>query len=163
MLYKSEYDIDLSICENNAYGNPTGRFSHLHVEWPHEPEREICLQLEADNWFVGGEPIWTNDRLIQVCGYSFKYAHRVPMVGNCYWNLYRLPNYYAIGLINVLLRSRLFSLEEGYSDLYDAHRAGRALTMADFDYKDYPAWQHTGEGFHIHGPKQIDLFDATNP
>ena len=145
--------MQLSLAENDQQGHFSDKLTNVEVI--HPQDGETCLKLEYPGWYVEeiGAPIERNDRIIQVHGYRFKFISRHEWVGNWCWNQYWMPASYACGLINVLLRSRQWSIEEAYTELFDKWKRGELFTPRDFGF-DFDLTQ----GFHIHS-EPLGLFD----
>lgn len=125
-------NIIVSISENNNQGNAQGFASHIDFSLP---DGETFLRLECLFW---NDPpkCFTNNRIIEMYDVRIKHCGRKEWAGNMLWNAYHVPCNYALGLINLLLRSREWQWSEGWEQLSDRISSGQMITGRDLDLEE---------------------------
>ena len=121
-----EMNIDLLLCINNLRGRPTGAISILDVFINHD----LVLGLESTYWpesacackrFPGG--LLIHERV-------FPYHTGGILIGNVFWDRVTVTVETANDLLNYLCDLKVFGVEEGRSDFFEAWQANRPLDLS---------------------------------
>lgn len=137
--------IDIMLCQNDDQGN-TGKVFMIDFQI----DMETCLRLETVDLL--GRDCFCNDRIIEIYGVRVKHSGCAEWVGNIHWNCYTVPADYAIGFMNLLLRSRDWSANEGWGVLFEKWHKGEEISGRDLDLTE------DVKGIVVN-PEQIPLFD----
>lgn len=125
--------ITISICENNNQGRRSGKAHHISID---SYSGESCLNLDAKDLFGGVRCFTDSGRIVEIHDNRFKFTHFTDWVGNISWNAYHFPPDYALGLINLLLRSRQWDISEGWAELIQKYERGELITGLDLELDD---------------------------
>jgi hypothetical protein len=139
--------ISVMLAENNGMGDPSGSVNMIDFSMPNG---ETFLRLET--YDLCGRNIWTNDRLIVMYGVRIKHSGCETWCGNMHWNCYKVPDYYAIGFINMLRRSKDWQWSEGWTSLTSKWDLNQDVTGHDIDLEE------NIEGIVVN-PDQLELFN----
>lgn len=127
--------IAIHICENNGYGNRSGKAHHISID---SYSGETCLQLDAKELFEGVQCLTDSRRIVEIHDNRFKFTAYTDWVGNIHWNSYQFSPDYALGLVNTLLRSKLWDISEGWLELIEKYERGELITGLDLELdEDY--------------------------
>jgi hypothetical protein len=121
-------DIYLNICQNDDMG----RLDKALMMDFSLANGETFLRIET----VDLEPreCLCTDWTIEMYGAIIKHdGSPVEWAGNIYWNLYKVPDYYALGLINVLMRAREWNCIEAWSEIFEKWEKGDAISGRDLE------------------------------
>lgn len=103
--------IQINLAENNELGKPRGRVVQIQIA----TGLHDIATLECNDFF-NGVPVLTNALgNISMYGYTVKTGPRHEWVGNIMWNQYDATVDYALGFLNLLLKSGQWSVSEGYT------------------------------------------------
>lgn len=123
----SSHNIHVNICQNDDMG----RLDKALMMDFSLPNGETFLRIET----IDLEPreCLCNDRIIEMYGVRVKHSGCTEWAGNIYWNLYHVPDYYAIGFINMLMRTREWSCIEGWSEIFEKWEKGEPVSGRDLE------------------------------
>lgn len=138
--------IQVHICQNDEMGRLDKAFM---IDFS-LPDGETFLRLETND--MQGRECLCNDRIIEMYGVRIKHSGCHEWVGNIHWNLYKVPDYYAIGLINLLMLTREWSWIEGWSDLMTKWDTGEPIRGKDLELDEDVEGQ-------VVNPDQLKIFE----
>lgn len=143
-------NIDVNICQNDDMG----RLAKAMMMDFSFPDGETFLRIETVD--LQPRECLCNDRIIEMHGVRIKHSGCTEWAGNIYWNLYKVPDYYAIGFINMLMRTREWSWTEGWNEVVKKWDAGDQIRGRDLEL------QEDIEGMVVN-PDQLAVFKQVNP
>jgi len=120
-------NIQVSLCQNDSNGDITNEVFMITVE----AHGELIATFETIDMMP--RKCKTNDRIIEFENGVVKHSGRSMWAGNMHWNQYSLPDYYALGLIQLLQLSKEWSCTEAWETVYDKFHLGEVITGFDLD------------------------------
>ncbi len=120
--------ITIYLAENDDQGEPCGKVSGINFFIANE-----CAAFLEIPWIGQQEQIITTPRTIEIYGIIIRTFARGTWSGNMKWNSYETLPEFALGLINVLMRSNKWVLTGGWSDIDKKWSAKADITYSDFD------------------------------
>lgn len=121
-------DIQVNICQNDDMG----RLDKAIMMDFSLPDGETFLRIETVD--LQPRECLCTDWTIEMYGAIIKHnGSPIEWAGNIYWNLYKVPTYYALGFINVLMRSREWSCIEAWSEVFEKWENGWPLRGRDLE------------------------------
>lgn len=129
--------MNVMICENDNQGRKSGKVYQVGF---YAPDGEQMLLVEPLN--MEGEPInITVEWRIKICDRIFKCNPTQWWAGNMLWNEYEVPDNYALGLINTLRDSKKWTVNEAWTEIYEAWQKPNELAGELFELTDIrPYW-----------------------
>jgi hypothetical protein len=118
------------LCENDDNYNLTNNLEEIEIM----AEGDILLSLIPI--YDGPENHNSNKYQIKIYDKVFKVDRTGEFVGNIYWNSYRISMPYLLGLINHLMNSGKWQVEQGWSVLFDKFKKKEVITSKDFGYAE---------------------------
>jgi hypothetical protein len=126
--------ITISICENDDHGRRANKAWRIDVE----ASGDNAIAFIDKTLFKGVQCFTDSGRIVEIHGNRFKYSHSRDWVGNMKWNEYTFPPDYGLGLINLLIRSKEWDIEEGWTDIIEKINRGELITGKDLELdEDY--------------------------
>ena len=120
--------IRLLLCQNDDNGNLSRTIWQASVD----VFGDHCMTLEPVSFMDYAVVDYQNDRILEVYGSVVKFSSMVQYAGNIKWNMYLMPEYYAIGFIQTLQRSKKWTCTDGWTELYKKFNSGFEITGKDF-------------------------------
>lgn len=118
--------ISLLLCVNNKYGNVRHWCESINVEL----DGDLLMELACNVPFVDlGGYISLNGKLMQHHGIR-------EMVGNVFWNAYRIDARQLVDLLNSLKQDAFISITSGEVNLFRKWDSDEPYTLSDFGYDD---------------------------
>lgn len=136
-------NILICICENDDHGNRSGKAVkvtvHVAGDLPISFEAKNMLEMDENENFIGGATCFTDSgRVVEIHGNRFKFNTSQDWVGNMHWNGYHFPPDYGLGLINMLIRSNEWDIEQAWEDIINKIGRGELITGTDLELdEDY--------------------------
>lgn len=138
--------IEISFAENDSHGDRSGFVNAIDFNL----NGDNFMQLETTD--MCGRKIWTNDRLIVMYDVRIKHNGFQTWTGNMAWNTYRVPDYYAIGFINMLRLTHDWQCIQAWSS-HIMNKWDRGEDISGFDLDLDEDVQGT-----VVNPDQLEMF-----
>lgn len=139
--------IDVCICQNDEMGRLD---KAMMMDFSSPVDGETFLRIETVD--LQPRECLCNDRIIEMYGVRIKHSGCSEWVGNIHWNLYKVPDYYAIGFINMLMRSRDWSCIEAWTEIFEKWAKHEPITGRDLELDE------DVEGIVVN-PDQLKIFN----
>jgi len=123
-------NLHVSLCQNDSNGDITDQVMMIKIE----AHGELVATFETIDLMP--RTVKTNDRLIQLDNGTVKYSGRSMWTGNMHWNMYSVPDYYALGLIRLLQLSKEWTCTEAWETVFEKFGKGETITGFDIDLSE---------------------------